>query len=307
MKLRDIKGSVDNLIDVRIGKKELDDLMRKGVEKGIIGGEQWFRKHRFWYGVPAYANPYKTPFEELPLLLRKEKVLKAHLAKSIKVYYGLGIGDTEIVPVTWDLELEKYSEIYAIDVIKDFIENFIQSLRNLIFSPQFNTSTIKFMGNNTMFERLAKDDFVFEETKHTSCTHICFGNTIGNFDQETIFSVFNRTVEPGDYLLLGYQLNQAKSAILKQYRGNFRFSRLISACFRDYPELKNKSLEWTYDEESDTVEAWMDNVLAFRSKKYTHRSLEKIAKIYGFEVVHRTLRPMHFRHRLVGISLMEKV
>ena len=306
MKLLDIKNPLEELIKVNVTAEELDERLKSGIKGGVVGGEQWFRKFHFWYSTPAYANPYKTPFEELPLLLKKERTLRPFLAKTVKIYYGLGIGDTEIVPIWWDLSLEKCSEIYAVDVIKDFIENFIQGLRNLTYIPQFYTSHITFLGNNILFEKLTEKDFIFEETQYTRRFHICFGNTIGNFDQETIFSILDKGVKPGDYLLLGYQLNEAKSDILKQYRGNFRFTRLISACFKDYPELKSKNLNWNYNEENDTVEAWIDKVLVFRSKKYSKNTLEEAAGRFGLQVVRRKFKDMHFKHDLVGISVMEK-
>lgn len=304
--MQNVKNLLEDLIVTNINDKELNARFREQVRRGIIGGEQWFRKYSYWYGVPAYANPYKTPFEELPLLLREEDTLKPILARTLKIYYGLGIGDTEIVPVTWDLTVEKKAEIYAIDVIRDFIENFVQGLRNLTVIPEFRSSQIRFLGNNTLFEKLTEKDFQFEKPEYAKYTHICFGNTIGNFDPETIFSIFEKTVRKGDYLLLGYHLNDVKSDILDQYRENFRFEKFILSCFENYRRMKTKELEWEYDKQNDVVKAWMGNILAFRSKKYDQRELENFLKKFGFEVVRRKFKHIHFKYGLVGISLLEK-
>jgi len=307
MKLRKVTHSpLEDLIVTNITNEELDVRLEEQIDRGCIEGEQWFRNYYYWYSVPGFANPYKTPFEELPLLLKEEDALKPILARTLKVFYGLGIGDTEIVPVTWDLRVEKKSEIYAIDVVRDFIENFIQGLRNLIVVPEFRSSSILFLGNTTLFEKLAQKDFEFEGVEYARRTHICFGNTIGNFDQETIFSVFEKTVRKGDYLLLGYHLNDAQSAILDQYETNFRFQRFFLACLEKYTDIQSKKLRWDYNKQMNTVEAWLGDTLAFRSKKYDQVELENFVRKFGFEVVRRKLTRIHFKFGLVGISLLEK-
>jgi hypothetical protein len=308
MELRDILDDLEKLVIVDVDDKQLDQRMANGIEKKVISGEQWFRNFNYWYATPAYANPYKTPFEELQLIIREEKYLKPYLIKTLKIYYGLGIGDTEIIPIMWDLSAEKYAEICAIDVIKDFIENFIQGLRNLIFYPKFLSSKINFLGYNTLFEKLEPLHFKLSNNRYNKFTHICFGNTIGNFDQKEIFGIFKKLVKPDDYLLVGYQLNIGRELILKQYRENFRFKRLIEACLQKFPELRGKEIEWKYNQETDYVEAKVNNILVFRSKKYDQKQLEDFAREFGFEIVQNKFKkPLHFKFGLVGVSLFRKI
>lgn len=308
MRLKNINTKMEELIITNISEKELDDRLIKGIQKKVISGEQWFRNFNYWYETPAFANPYKTPFEELRIIMGKEETLKPFLTRTLKVYFGLGIGDTEIVPVIWDLSIDKYAEVVVIDVIRDFIENFIQGLRNLISYPPFLNSSIKFLGYNTLFEKLDPDNFKFEDIKYNRFTHICFGNTIGNFDQHEIFSIFKNLIKQDDYLLLGYQLNIGRGLILKQYAGNIRFNRLIEASVKKIEHLKDKEIIWKYNEETDYVEAWVNDILVFRSKKYDQKKLEDFVREYGFEIVKGKLKkPLHFRLGSVGVSLFKKI
>ena len=131
MQLKDIDMAPEELIIKNISDEELDDLLRKEITNKKVGGEQWFRKYENWYEMPAFVNPYKTPYHELRILIDHQKDLYQFTTGKIKIFWGVGIGDSEIIPVSWDLDTEGYSEVYVIDVVPHFIETFIQNLRNL--------------------------------------------------------------------------------------------------------------------------------------------------------------------------------
>lgn len=72
--------------------------------------------------------------------------------------------------------------------------------------------------------------------------------------------------------------------------------------------MKDKEIKWKYNDENDFVEAWVDNILVFRSKKYDQKKLEDFARDYGFEIERGKLRkPLHFKEGLVGVSLFRKI
>lgn len=307
MELRDIFES--NLIFPRVLEDELNERLRKGIHKKVISGEQWFRTPNNWYDMPAYINPYKGVYDELPILYEHHRELKGYLDQTLKVFWGVGIADSECVPVRWDLQKNHYGEINAIDVIDYFLEGFIISLRNL--TKEYPLSKIMFVGNNTLFETIRKENVKPTNTKYQKATHICFGNTIGNFDQEEIFQIFNRNIDQDDFLLLGYQLNKDPGKILSMYVDNTRFERLVLDPIdrgRMLPiiakiarHMKGLKISWKYNYENDYVEAWLGDILVFRSKKYDPIVLSDFARQYHFE----SLKNYIFAD--CGVGLFQKI
>ncbi len=114
----------DELIETRVNNEYLDERLNEGIKNKKISGEQWFRNPQDWYSITAYANPYKTPFSELKILLKEQENLKPLLKNTLKIFYGVGIGETETVPVEWDLQDNKYSEVIGIDIIEFFHKRF---------------------------------------------------------------------------------------------------------------------------------------------------------------------------------------
>ena len=157
-----------NLVDVfekglikrKISRKELDDKLSESEKKGVVGGEQWFRNQNNWYSMTAYTNPYKTIYTELELMKNNANELKKLLKDKVKIFYGVGTGDTELLPVQWDLEYNNYSEVVGVDVNKEFIIGFIQSLRYL--TRDYRNGRVMFKGCNNLFENTSK-----EVTRHT--------------------------------------------------------------------------------------------------------------------------------------------
>lgn len=262
----------------KVSEEELNELLEQGLKNSWIGGEQWFRKPENWYAITAYANPYKTPYTEMMILNENEQELSSLLKNTRKIYYGVGIGDTEIIPIRWDLRQNNYSEVIALDVSKTFIESFTQSIRNL--KVEYSASEILFKGYVTLFEKSKKEDLKLPKGKYEKAAHFCLGNTIGNFDQRKIFNIFESNMNEGDLLILGVQLNKNPDRILLQYSKNPLFNKFIS----DSVELQGK-LKWKYDPKNDQVEAWINDTMVFRSKKYDLKKLENLAKAFDLNLV----------------------
>lgn len=307
MELHEISDS--DLIEVGVTEDDLNERLRKGIEKKILSGDQWFRTPNNWYDMASYINPYKGVYDELPILFEHADRFRLYLKESLKVFWGVGVADSESIPVRWDLESDKYAEINAIDVINYFLEGFMLSLKNL--AKIFPSSTIMFVGNNTLFETIKKEQIKPTNSQFDKATHLCFGNTIGNFEQDEIFQIFDRNIDQGDLLLLGYQLNTDPQKILSLYENNARIDRFvldpidrgsrIPAIVRIVRRIKGIKLIWRYNYETDYVEAWLGDILVFRSKKYDTSKLVDFARQYDFDLVKT------YSYGDCGVSLFRKL
>ncbi|MDI6825982.1 MAG: L-histidine N(alpha)-methyltransferase [Candidatus Aenigmarchaeota archaeon] len=290
----EISSPIENLIIKRANEKILDERLFLGIKNKMITGEQWFRNPDNWYNITAFANPHKTPYSELRILFENEDELKPLLDNTIKIFYGIGMGETETLIVKWDLENNNYTEVIAIDAINVFIENFIQILRNLKYN--YSKSEIFFRGIRDLFENLNKDDLFFSRSKFENATHICFGNTIGNFEQQNeIFTIFQKNMDRGDKLLLGIHLNKFPEKTFSEYANNVLFKKLILNSIKF-----DGDLYWKYNRDDDRVEAWFGDVLAFQSKKYDLKKLLEFVKEFGLISI-RT-----FEHQEFAVVLFEK-
>ncbi len=279
MELIDVFSS-QNSIEEKITKQTLDHRLEQSIKNKVITGEQWFRKPDIWYSITSYSNPFKTPYTELKILIQNNKELKSMLKDSTKIFYGIGIADSETIIVDWDLEDSKYSEVCAIDVAIKFIEGFIQSLRNLHYEHE--SSKILFKGINDLFENISKNDISISNSRYNRSTHICLGNTVGNFrDQKEIMQLFQGIIKKDDLLVVGLQLNINPEKILAQYKGNKKIEELIQSSIDE--KIKLMELEWKYNSELDTVEAWSDDLLIFHSKKYNLGNFIKSCSGFSFK------------------------
>ena len=121
-------------IEEKINLSELDK-RRKEEEskKKFEGGEYGFRIADNWYRLNmGYTNPlnhYKVHAELLLMeglsVLNKEYFTDLIRNKEF-IFYGVGIGDTEIVPISWALK-NNSQKIYVtgIDINREFLQNFI--------------------------------------------------------------------------------------------------------------------------------------------------------------------------------------
>jgi len=292
--MKEISRPIDELIVKRVNEKLLDERLFFGIKNKMITGEQWFRNPDNWYSITAFANPHKTPYSELKILFENENELKSLLSNTIKIFYGIGTAEVETLVVRWDLENNNYTEVIGIDAINVFVKNFVQILRNLKYNHP--KGKILFRGINDLFENLNKDDLFFSKSKFENATHVCFGNTIGNFEQQKeIFTIFQKNMNIGDQLLLGIHLNKFPEKIFSEYADNVLFKKLILNSIKFDGELY-----WKYNRHDDRVEAWFGDILAFQSKKYDLKKLLEFVK--GFD-----LNPIKmFEHQEFAIILLRK-
>lgn len=292
------------IVERRITQEELDSRFSEGIEKGVLQSEQWFRRPENWYAITAYANPYKTVYGELAILNKNERAIAELLNERTLIFYGVGTGDTEMLPILWQLQKNNYSEVVGIDVEEHFIYGFVQSLRNLnLDSSEYQ---IQFLGYGELIQYMRRDDFELSGGRFARQAHICFGNTVGNFDQKEIFKIFQKNTARGDYLVLGYQLAEHIDHLLSQYQKNMRFERLIfdalSLGTKERVRAFDPSkLQWRYSTQESRIEAWYEQLLVFQSRKYDLKTMEDY--VVGFDL--KLIK--HFAVPGFAISVFERV
>ena len=255
-----------------------------GVEKkrGQIEGEQWFRDFEDWIFI-AFNNPYnwKKPNSELSLLEEKSKLIYSYISDSTLIFYGAGVGETELEIVRQILEKEKICEIVAIDINNIFLNLFEENLKNK--EIEYPKSKILYKGYNACFQNMMRDDFNFQNSSKNRNVHICLGGTIGNFkNQDEIFTIFKNNTKKGDILLLAVQLDKNINQIFKKYYKNRYFPKFI---LNFENKINTNLIKWKLDKKESIIKMIYQNIEVFRSKKYSIRNLNNKLKNFDFKLL----------------------
>lgn len=277
-------------IDHKVSDIELDKRKKKELSKGRLkGAEQSFRDDYYWYRLNiGYTNPlnFQTIHAELKLL---EKILSSKKQEvmdfcydnkrpSHQIFYGLGVGDTEIAFVDFlsKQNSAKKEDIFitGIDLNEEFIKNYGIALLNKSFEP--HNKQIYFRAYHALFDQLTNKDIHHFDR---SSTHFCLGGTIGNFyDQESIIKLFAQNSNKNDHLVLGVQLNSNMKYLFDKYKENPLYPDFIL----NYLPKKERKLSWSMNTETGFITAVHDNCEVFRTKKYDPHMLRNLVSSKGF-------------------------
>jgi len=257
----------------KTSKEIISQRLRLDFKNGYINSEQWFSKPELWYELTAFSNPYITVYSELILLSQNLKATVELLKNRALIFYGLGTGDTEIIIVNALLKEQRFIEILGIDVQRQFIKGFIQSLKNIALED--TSYKINFVGINGLFQDISKKDI---KTKLKQA-HVILGNTIGNFNEDKIFNIFGQLMNKGDILFVGFQTDKKIEKTFRQYSENKMFNSFILKTVSGVKKLK-----WRINRKEHQIEAWDDGVLVFHSKKKNPTNMIKCAKSFGFSI-----------------------
>src|SRR3989338_3624274 len=129
--LAEVNGKAKYNLESKLSLVDLDARLQEDKKNGFVRGEQWFRNESIWYElVFSYNNPYnnRKVNSELYLLHEKRSKLASLIGNSTLLFYGVGVGETEIEIIDWELEGVKYAEIVAIDVNEKFVRKFVNGL-----------------------------------------------------------------------------------------------------------------------------------------------------------------------------------
>lgn len=263
----------DGFVRSKVTELRLNQKLKKENQLGkYSGAEQCFRIATPWYHLNmGYTNPYNVGKVHAELMLIEKHIHDSlngrnSFFESLKnkelIFYGVGVGDTEIALVDWLLKLgEKKVYVTGIDVNKEFLDNFSVALRNRLLEEPEDVQ-IFYRGYHALFEQIDKTDLKSKFKK----AHICLGGTIGNFyDQEEIAEMFFDMMDEGDILVLGFQLDTYLSILFEKYKQNSLFSEFVLS---HIPKDERKELYWLLHEPAGTIIAKHGGVEIFRSKKY---------------------------------------
>ncbi len=282
-------------IQHKITLSSLDALREsQQISNKISGAEHCFRVSEPWYQLNVgYTNPYNLGevHAELNLLhdimyTNNFPTMKEALLTTLKnrelVYYGIGVGDTEIAFVDWLLKQHiNPIAITGIDVNEEFLINFHVALQNrLIEEP--STNNIHYRGYHALFEQINKEDL---NSNFPRKIHICVGGTIGNFaDQNKIMQLFSKLASTEDALLLGVQLDTHIDILFEKYKENPLYKDFV---LNYLPSSERVGLQWQC--ENGVITAIHQGVEVFRTKKYNPSELRTLVCQNGFVLLEESI------------------
>jgi len=264
-----------------------------------ISSAYWFNRADFWYKVSfGYNNPLncENVHSELLLIQKWRKKIGNIINNSNIIFWGIGIGDTEMQ--TLDIQLQNHNKVnvIAIDINEEFLELFEHNLMQKKFEGD---NEITFYGIKEYFEKvnLLKMD-IYNTQKNIHCV---LGSSIGNFNNlDTFFNILNRNILSGDKLFLGYQLNNNIELIFNKYRHNKCMLELIGNYL---PHDKLNEIEWTLNKSESRIEAWLHDYQLFRSKKF---SVDEVVQ-YANRNAYKSLNYLVDENKNICLHFLEKV
>lgn len=280
---KNINGSLPPIIK-KVNKENLIKLLRKDISKKYISACHWFGNSNLWYELNyGYNNPYNIGLmhPEYLLIEKKSKQLTKYLKKKTIVFFGLGVGDTESAIIKNLMNEQNHIEVIGIDVNISFIKNFIQSIGNLL--KEYSQLSFGFLGINGLFEELKKRDLEIINSNYAPKTLICLGNTIGNYRYENeLPKIFKGLSNPGDVLIIGYQLNTHIKEAYQKYKSNKLWKDFIARILNN---IDKDLLRWDFDQKKSIIQAFYKDINIFRSKKFTLLQMKVLLKKAKFKEV----------------------
>ena len=272
-------------------------LRRRATELRVsraLSGAYWFRVAAYWFRLNhGYNNPlnWGSVHSELVHLWQLRPRLAHILKDRTLVFYGVGVGDTEMVCVDAQLDVQKTCESILIDVNKEFLCLFVKSLANR--RRELPGTNMTYLAYHGLFELMEARHLAGLESQFKAKAFVCLGSTIGNFaTADAPFGIFSRLASDGDVLVLGYQLPTHLQETYNKYSGNGLYLDLIGNFL---PPHKRQQIKWRLNEEEASIEAWLRNVQVFRSKKFQSADVLRVATSFGWkelfqsEDVHRNV------------------
>lgn len=239
-----------------------NDLKRKE-----INGAHWFRIAYYWFKVNfGYNNPlnYGNVHSELFLLNSIRNELIPVLASRPIVFLGIGTGDTEMALLDLQLDQNRFTEVIAVDINSEFLDLFGQSLK--MRSYENADFRIKYKPIRSYFEDIRFGDIHVPQTRFSGILLTVLGSTIGNYNNTGEFlQMLENFTSEGDGVLLSYQLNHHLKEIFEKYNRNPYYVDLIGNFLS---ESQKERIKWDLNFKASTVEAWLNDIQIFRSKKF---------------------------------------
>jgi hypothetical protein len=258
----------------------LKQLLWQDVQKKEVRGAHWFRQAVNWLRVQhGYNNPlnWGVVHCELQALMDSQGELAKELGGHEILFFGVGVGDTEMAVVDCTLKASGSSDIIGADVNEEFLRMFGTSLSMRL--RELPEARINYRALRCLFEDLhsIKDCVT---TSRGPRVLVCLGSTIGNYrNTDEVFRIFNRVSRSGDQLLLGYQLATHLPIVFEKYAENPYYADLVGNFL---PTNEREEIVWRLNQKERLIEAWHDEVQLFRSKKFSDDEVGICANRFGW-------------------------
>jgi hypothetical protein len=267
-----------------ITEEDLEKKLSQEQKKGSLrGGEHCFRNEYNWYELNfGYTNPLNTQtvHAELFLITSLEKKILEFMRKRHHIFFGVGVGDTEIAFLDQAIKLgEKEIFCTGIDVNKTFLENFAESINNKIVED--DNLKIDYQAIHALFEQITRNHLQVGKPNNL----YCLGGTIGNFlYQQEIFRMFSELSNKGDNLIIGYQHISQSEVLLRKYQRSKLFENFI---LNYIPKEQRGEVIWSLglDENRGIITATHKGIEVFRSTKYNSDFLRRNIERKGFKIL----------------------
>ena len=129
---------------------ELEKRLFTQIKAGKIEGEQWYKNPLAWLLI-CFNNPlnFKNSNGELVVFHNNKKSVSKYIKGHSQIHYGVGVGETELELITFELEQSGFVNIEAVDINKTFVELFSENLKDKLLE----------FGENSINAKLTQDLF----------------------------------------------------------------------------------------------------------------------------------------------------
>jgi len=275
---------IENLLEARLENQ---------IKSGKIEGEQWFRNPLGWLLV-CFNNPlnFKNPNGELVTLQNNREEISKYIKGYKQIHYGVGVGETELEVVRFELEQTGSIKLEALDINKTFVELFLDNLKDKEF--EYGPENIEANISQQLFQN-------YSNPFDGNVLHVCLGGTLGNFDDfsKELWEIFQKNSKKGDLLLVGTKTDAYFDIDFKKYQTNRYYPPFVLSHLKNInPDL----IKWRKDE-NGYIRMTYDNVEVFRTRRFKQEKLIEEAKYYNFNFVNSWI--CEYGHSL--ITLFRKI
>jgi hypothetical protein len=260
---------------------EINERLGSELQRKYVTPAQWFRVADLYLKLShGNISPINigNVHSELLHLQNCSRDLAEFCSGRLFVYFGVGVGDTEMALADVVTQARHLWEGVLVDINPVFLKMFIRSLENRALEDGQNR--FSYVAVQDLFEDLKKTAISPNNSQSNGRLFVCLGSTIGNFEaSDEIWTLWTRLAEKGDRALVGYQTNKYLPIVFEKYRSHSGYRALIGN-FLSAEE--RQTIEWKLNRPSSSIEAWYGDVQIFRTRKFTHEEVKIGAARHGW-------------------------
>ncbi len=249
----------------------LDERLTHQKSQGKLEGEQWFRNPLGWLLV-SFNNPlnFKNPNGELVVLQNHKNFIAPVLRGLHQIHYGMGVGETELELVRFELEQSGKVSLEGIDVNKTFVQLFAENLKDKKLEYGDAISA-------TLYQDLFQN---YRRTTDSPAIHVVLGGTIGNFDSRSqeLWEILSRNSHPNDLLLIGIKTQKHFDIDKEKYRTNKYYPDFV---LNHIPNPDSAAIFWKSDG-NGYIRMFYGNDEVFRTRRFDLEDFKQEAHENGF-------------------------